>query len=523
MKSVSEAVEAPETDTPFPVLETRRITKIFARVVANKDVSISLRRGEIVAILGENGAGKTTLMNILFGLYRPSSGEILLDGRPVAFDSPRDAIRHGLGMVHQHFMLVGTLTVAQNIILGEEPVSLGHIRYGEARRGVAELGRRYHLGVDPDARIEDLSVGMQQRVEILKALYRNARILILDEPTGVLTGTEVEELFTVLKGLASQGTSILIITHKLEEVKRLSDRVYILRRGVVAGERRTSEVQAPELASLMIGREVVLHAARSRSQVSSEPVLTARGLQVRSVRGFMALRGCTFSVRSGDILGLAGVEGNGQKELADALVGLSPIERGALIFKGEDISRLSVNRRLLAGMGAVPQDRRGAGLVLPFSIEENLLMGASDLPPFSRKGLLNFSAIRRHGEQLMKSFDIRAAGPAAAASTLSGGNQQKVVLAREFSREPAFLLVCQPARGLDVGATEYVYSRIRELRDGGTAILLISMELEEIFALSGRIAVLHEGRIVFEKPTPETNEVEVGEYMIRGLAEKRIS
>jgi len=521
---MTSAAEADRKDRPDPsafVLETRGITKAFSRVVANRDISISLRQGEVVAILGENGAGKTTLMNILFGLYHASAGQILLDGRPVVFDSPRDAIRHGLGMVHQHFMLVPTLTVTQNIILGAEPVRLGHIKYREARRKVTELAERYRLEVDPDARIEDLSVGLQQRVEILKALYRSARILILDEPTGVLTGMEVEELFAVLKRLASQGASIIIITHKLEEVKRLSNRVYILRRGVVAGERRTNDVEASELASLMVGREVVLSASRAGAATSPEPVLSARLIEVRSSRGFLALKGCSFAVGPGEILGLAGVEGNGQKELADAVVGLAQIETGALTFKGHDIGSWSVKKRMLAGMGAVPQDRRGAGLVLPFSIEENLLIGASDLPPFNRNGFLDSSAVHLHGEQLMESFDIRAPGPLAPTFTLSGGNQQKVILAREFSRTPAFLLVCQPTRGLDVGATEYVYGRIRKLRDSGAAILLISMELDEIFDLSDRIAVLHEGRIVFEKPASRTTQAEVGEYMIRGLAEKR--
>ena len=506
-----------------PILETRGITKMFAQVVAVRDVSVRLNHGEIVAILGENGAGKTTLMNILFGLYRPAAGQVLLEGRPVAFESPRDAIRHGLGMVHQHFMLVPTLTVTQNIILGAEPVRLGHIRYREARKKVAALAARYHLGVDPDARIEDLSVGMQQRVEILKALYRDARILILDEPTDVLTGMEVEELFSVLRRLASQGASIIIITHKLEEVKQLSDRVYILRRGVMAGERRTADVQAAELAALMVGREVELHTARPSVSVSPEPVLQANGLEVRSTRGFLALRGCSFVVNKGEILGLAGVEGNGQKELADAVAGLMPIEHGTLLFKGEEVGRWSVKKRIRAGMGTVPQDRRGAGLVLPFSIEENLLIGSSDLPPFNKRGFLDFRAVRRHGEQLMETFDIRGAGAAAPASSLSGGNQQKVILAREFSRSPAFLLVCQPTRGLDVGATEYVYGRIRDLADRGTAVLLISMELEEIFALADRVAVLHGGKMVFEKPTPATTETEVGEYMIRGLAEKALS
>lgn len=523
MGNTSDANRKAESDLPAPVLETRRITKAFSRVIANKDISISLRRGEIVAILGENGAGKTTLMNVLFGLYRPTSGEILLDGRIMVFDSPRDAIRHGLGMVHQHFMLVPTLTVTQNIILGAEPVRLGHIRYREARQRVSGIAARYHLGVDPDARIEDLSVGLQQRVEILKALYRRARILILDEPTGVLTGTEIDELFAVLKGLASQGTSIIIITHKLEEARRLSDRVYILRRGALVGERQTAGVQASELAKLMVGHDVGLQGPRDVLSARPEPVVSARSLAVRSFRGFLALRDCSFEVNAREILGIAGVEGNGQKELADALVGLAPVEHGKLLFKGRDASRWSVRKRMREGMGTVPQDRRGEGLVLPFSIEENLLIGSSDSPEFNRGGFLDFRAVRRRGERLMKSFDIRGTGAAAPAFTLSGGNQQKVILAREFSRAPSFLLVCQPTRGLDVGATEYVHSRIRELRDRGTAILLISMELEEIFALSDRIAVLHEGAIVLEKPAAKTSQNEVGEYMIRGVAARSAS
>ena len=521
MRNVHEADQKDRNSAFAPVLETRGVTKVFAHVVANKDISITLGRGEVVAILGENGAGKTTLMNILFGLYRPTRGQIFLDGHPVVFDSPRDAIRLGLGMVHQHFMLVPTLTVTQNIILGAEPVRLGHIRYGEARKKVAELAERYHLGVDPDARIEDLSVGIQQRVEILKALYRSARILILDEPTGVLTGVEVEELFAVLRRLVSLGTSIIIITHKLEEVRKLSNRVFILRRGVVVGERHTADVKASELASLMVGREVALRSRRPGVASSPRPILTVDKIEVRSSRGFFALTGCSLAVGPGEIVGLAGVEGNGQKELADAVVGLLPIERGAIVFKGQDISRWNVKKRMRAGMGTVPQDRRGAGLILPFTIEENLLIGASDLAPFNRNGFLDFSAVHKHGVTLMERFDIRASGAAAAASTLSGGNQQKVILAREFSRDPVFLLVCQPTRGLDVGATEYIYGRIRELRNTGTAILLISMELDEIFDLSDRIAVLHGGMIVLERPAAETTQAEVGEYMFRGLAETR--
>lgn len=506
-----------------PILETREITKTFGRVVANKSISVRLFQGEIVAILGENGAGKTTLMNMLFGLYRPDSGQILIDGVLVQLDSPRAAIARGLGMVHQHFMLVPTLTVTQNVILGEEPVRWAHVQYGKARRSVADLSRRYGLAVDPDARLESLSVGLQQRVEILKALYRRARILILDEPTAVLTPAEVEELFAVLKRLAESGTSIIIITHKLEEVKRLSGRVYVLRRGELAGERRTEVTGAAELANLMVGRDVVLEVQHPASRPSTQPILKTEHLCARSLRGVAALKDVSLSVGHGEIVGIAGVEGNGQKELCEVVSGLAQPESGSIQFKGNDVTRWSVRRRLDAGMGYVPQDRRGAGLILPFTVAENLALGRSDVPPLSRGGLLDQAAMRARGKGLMEAYDIRAEGPDALASTLSGGNQQKVVLAREFSRSPAFLLISQPTRGLDVGAIEYIYRRILELREEGAAIFLVSMELDELFALSDRIAVLQRGEVVFESAASATNEAEVGAHMIRGRAERSAS
>ena len=506
-----------------PALETREITKTFGHVAANTSISIRLYRGEIVAILGENGAGKTTLMNILFGLYRPTSGQILIDGAPVQLDSPRAAIARGLGMVHQHFMIVPTLTVTQNIILGDEPVRLGHVQYGKARRSVAALSQRYGLAVDPDARSDELSVGLQQRVEILKALYRDARILILDEPTAVLTPSEVEELFAVLKRLAGSGTSIIIITHKLEEVKRLSGRVYVLRRGELAGERRTDETGAAELANLMVGRDVVLEVHRPASRPPSRATLRIENLRAATTRGVAALRGVSLSIGQGEILGIAGVEGNGQKELCESVTGLALPESGHIFLNGMDVARWSVRRRMDAGMGYVPQDRRGSGLILPFTVAENLALGWSDFPPLSRNGLLDAAALDDHGRRLMKVYDIRAEGPDTPASMLSGGNQQKVVLAREFSRSPAFLLISQPTRGLDVGAIEYIYRRILELKEKGTAILLVSMELEELFALSDRIAVLNGGEVVFETLTSATTEAEIGQYMIRGRAERSAS
>ena len=506
-----------------PILETRDITKTFGRVVANRSISIRLFEGEIVAILGENGAGKTTLMNILFGLYRPTSGRILIDGAPVQLESPRAAIARGLGMVHQHFMIVPTLTVTQNIILGDEPVRLGHVRYGKARRFVADLSKRYGLAVDPDARMEDLSVGLQQRVEILKALYRRARILILDEPTAVLTPAEVEELFTVLRRLAESGASIIIITHKLEEVRRLSGRVYVLRRGELAGERRTEDTGASELANLMVGRDVVLEVEHPAASSSPRVILRTETLNARSLRGVPALRSVSLSVGQGEILGIAGVEGNGQKELCEVVAGLAQPESGRILFNGNDVTRWNVRRRMEAGMGYVPQDRRGSGLILPFTVEENLALGGSDRPPLSRAGFLDAAAIRANGRRLMEAYDIRAEGPESLASTLSGGNQQKLVLAREFSRSLAFLLISQPTRGLDVGAIEYIYRRILELKEKGAAILLVSMELEELFALSDRIAVLHRGEVVFESAASATTEAEVGERMIRGRMERSAS
>ncbi len=507
----------------LPVLATRGVTKAFSRVVANRDISIQLFKGEIIAVLGENGAGKSTLMNVLFGLYAPSSGTVLMDGSPVRFASPRQAIARGIGMVHQHFMLVPTLTVTQNVILGHEPTVLGHIRYRRGRERVKELAARYGLAVDPDARLEDLPVGVQQRVEILKALYRDARVLILDEPTAVLTPGEVVELFGVLKRLAESGTSIIIITHKLEEVRSVSDRVYVLRRGQLAGERRTADTTPSELATLMVGREVVLSVQNPVSATmdgDAAAVLRVEALSARNSRGLPALRDLNLAVKAGEILGIAGVEGNGQNELCETILGLAKASQGRILFREQEVSAWSVRRRMEAGLAYIPQDRRGSGLVLPFSVQENLALGRSHRPPLSSRGFLRFGALREQAETLIRDYDIRTESPGAAAATLSGGNQQKIILAREFSRRPAFLLVSQPTRGLDVGAIEYVYRRILELRARGTAILLVSMELEELFALSDRLVVLHEGRAVFESPREKTNLYEVGEYMIRGTTER---
>ncbi|MFA7567754.1 MAG: ABC transporter ATP-binding protein [Alkalispirochaeta sp.] len=500
------------------VLETRHIVKQFPKVLANDDINITLQEGEILCLLGENGAGKSTLMNVLYGLYQPTAGEILLDGKSVAFSSPRDAIDKGLGMVHQHFMLVETLTVTENIILGAEPGKGPQIDYKTARRQVQELSDRHGLKIDPDEKIMNLSVGLQQRVEILKALYRHAKILILDEPTAVLTPQEVEELFTVIRGLRDKGVSIIIITHKLDEVKAISDRVYILRRGRVEGEQRTADVTKEELASIMVGRDVVLTVERTSRKVSGEPVFSIEDLVVRDDRGVPSVNGLSLEVRPGEVVGIAGVDGNGQSELAEAIMGLRPVESGSMRHLGEDISHLSTRERIHRNISYVPADRHRFGLVLPFTVAENIAIGYHDRAPNSkfRGWSLDYAGMTKHAEALIGDFDIRTSGPSATAGNLSGGNQQKVILAREFTRDPSFLLVSQPTRGLDVGAIEYIHSQILAMRDKEVAVLMISLELEEIFSLADRILVLFEGKVVKEVRPEATDEREIGFYMTGG-------
>ncbi len=498
------------------ILETQHIVKQFPKVLANDDISIKLNEGEILCLLGENGAGKSTLMNILYGLYQPTSGRIVLDGRDVEFSSPRDAIERGLGMVHQHFMLLDPMTVTENIILGAEPGSGPAIDYRTARKQVKELSDRYGLRIDPDAKIENLSVGLQQRVEILKALYRQARILILDEPTAVLTPQEVEEFFTVIQGLRDSGVSIIIITHKLEEVKAISNRVYILRRGRVEGERNTADVTTAELANLMVGRSVVLTVERTHHEAQPEPVFEIDNLRIRDDRNVPAIQDLSLNVRPGEIVGIAGVDGNGQSELAEAIMGLRSVESGSMRHLDADIAHLSTRERIHRSISYVPADRHRYGLVLPFTVAENIAIGYHDRSPNAYRGRLDYAGMNANAADLIKRFDIRTSGPEAAAMQLSGGNQQKVILARELSRKPTFLLVNQPTRGLDVGAIEYIHSEILAMRDKDVGVLLISLELEEIFGLADRILVLFEGRVVKELVTDETNENEVGLYMTGG-------
>ena len=497
-------------------LEMRNIVKRFPRVLANNNINLVLREGEILSLLGENGAGKSTLMNVLYGLYKPTSGQIFLNGEETVFSSPRDAIEKGLGMVHQHFMLIDTLTVTENIILGTEPGKGGVIDYKTAREEVVALSRKYHLEVDPDAKIESLSVGLQQRVEILKALYRKARILILDEPTAVLTPQEVDELFVVVKKLVETGVSIIIITHKLEEVKEISDRVYILRRGEITGQHRTADVTKAQLANLMVGRDVVLTVAREEKKITAAPVFSVENLTVMSDKNYPAIKELSLQIAPGEIVGIAGVDGNGQTELAEAIRGLRKTESGRISFKGEDITGTNTQERILNRMGYVPADRHRYGLVLPMSISENVAMGYHLSPPNTRGINLNLSYMDSNASKLVEDFDIRTPGVNVPASNLSGGNQQKVILAREFSRNPEFLLVSQPTRGLDVGAIEYIHSQVLKMRESNVAILLISLELEEIFSLSDRILVLYEGQIVKEFNPAETSDKEVGLYMTGG-------
>ncbi len=498
------------------VLETRHISKQFPKVLANDDISMILYEGEILSLLGENGAGKSTLMNVLYGLYKPTSGKILLHGEEVEFSSPKDAIHKGLGMVHQHFMLVDTLTVTENIILGSEPGRAGMIDYKAARKQVVEISQKYGLKVDPDETIENLSVGLQQRVEILKALYRKAKILILDEPTAVLTPQEVEELFEVVKSLRDNGVSVIIITHKLEEVVDISDRCYILRRGKLAGERPTKGATKEELANLMVGRDVVLTVAKRPHEPQKTPVFQVKNLVVLNEKKVKALNDCSFDIRPGEIVGIAGVDGNGQSELAEAIMGLVPVESGHMLHHGEDIAHLTTKERIFKKISYVPADRQQFGLVLPMTIAENMAMGYHDQKPFCNGWSLDYSYINSHSEKLVKDFDIRTPSALVPAGNLSGGNQQKVILAREFSRDPSFLLISQPTRGLDVGAIEYIHSQILAMRDRNVGVLLISLELEEIFALSDRILVLYEGKIVKELLPEKTNDKEVGLYMTGG-------
>jgi len=502
-----------------PVLELRGITKQFPGVLANDHIDFDLRRGEVHALLGENGAGKSTLMSILYGLYTADSGEILMNGSPVTISSPKHAIELGIGMVHQHFMLIPVMTVTENIVLAQEPRHAGVLLdYDAAAKRVRELSESFGLAVNPHARIQSITVGQQQRVEILKALYRGAEILILDEPTAVLTPQEAQELFQIINELKAQGKSIVFISHKLNEVLEIADRISVLRRGKLIETIPREGATEAGLARSMVGREVLLRVEKTPA-TPGEPLLQVDDLVVRDDRGLEAVRGVSFEVRAGEIVGIAGVDGNGQSELIDALTGLRHPASGSIRIGGEELSRATAREALDAGMGHIPEDRQRRGLVLDFNLAENLVLHDYGREPFSRLGWINPRNWFGWARDLLQEFDVRGGGPTTRGGSLSGGNQQKVVIAREVSRNPSVLIAAQPTRGLDVGAIEFVHRRLVEQRDAGKAVLLVSLELEEIVSLSDRILALYEGRIVAEFP-PDASEEEIGIAMIGGRRSK---
>ena len=498
-----------------PVLELRGIVKEFPGIVANDHVDFELARGEVHALLGENGAGKSTLMNILYGLYKADAGEILLKGKRVEFTSAKDAIEAGIGMVHQHFMLIPVMTVAENIVLGVEPKREGILLdEGAAERRVRELARSFKFAIDPHATIDSITVGQQQRVEIMKALYRNAEILILDEPTAVLTPQEAADLFEILRNLQREGISIIFISHKLNEVLEIADRITVLRRGKKIETALREGATEESLARAMVGREVLLRVEKQPAD-PGDSLLEIEDLHVFDDRGIEKIRGVSFGVRAGEIVGVAGVDGNGQTELIDAIAGLRKIESGAVRVAGRELHHASARQMLDAGVGHIPEDRQRRGLVLEFTIAENIALHDYARAPDAKWGWLFPKRLVQRARTLIREFDVRGGGPLTRASGLSGGNQQKVVAAREIARDPRVLIAAQPTRGLDVGAIEYLHRRLVEERGEGRAILLISLELEEILSLSDRILVLYEGEIVGEH-TGEVSEEQIGLEMLGG-------
>jgi general nucleoside transport system ATP-binding protein len=508
---------APAAPVRAPALEMRGITKRYPGVVANDHIDLEVRPGEIHALLGENGAGKTTLMNILYGLARPDEGQILIDGTAVRITSPTDAIARGINMVHQHFMLVPVLTVAENILLGEEtmanPVFLDR---REAKRRIVALGKQFGFEIDPDVKVGALSVGWQQRVEILKALYRNARVLVLDEPTAVLTPQETDEIFAVLRRLAEEGHSIVFISHKLYEVLAIADRITVIRRGRVVGQRIPSETNEEDLASLMVGRDVQLVVDRGESH-PADVRLEVAGLRVNDDRGTEVVRGVDFEIRAGEIFGIAGVAGNGQDELVESIVGLRKPAAGTVRLDGRDVTDLATREMTNLGTGYVPADRHRFGLVLGFSVADNLVLTDYYHAPYSRGILRNDDAIVERGKRAIAEYDIRTPSAELTAGTLSGGNQQKIVVARELDGDLRLLVLDQPTRGLDVGSIEFIHRQAIKKRDAGTAVLLVSAELDEVLELSDRVAVMYRGQIVSVVDGRTADRNEVGMLMATGI------
>jgi simple sugar transport system ATP-binding protein len=496
-----------------PVLELRGITKAFPGVLANDHIDLTLEQGEIHALLGENGAGKTTLVNVLYGLYSQDDGEITVRGQRVHIHEPNDAIAQGIGMVHQHFMLVPVLTVTENVMLGVESIKNGiFLDRDVAAQRIRHISEQYGLEVDPDAYVKNLPVGVQQRVEIIKLLYREADILILDEPTAVLTPQEVEELFKVIRSLVAQGKSVIFITHKLKEVMAIADRITVLRNGRVVGTTAPAETTREQLAAMMVGRQVLLQVEKAPAH-PGETVLQVQDLEVLDDRGNLVVRGVSFQVRAGEVLGVAGVQGNGQTELVQALTGLRSPVAGQVRILGADLTGASPRRVLEQGVAHVPEDRQRDGLVLTFPVADNLVLNTYYVPPFARLGILNQEAILETAERGARLFDVRTPSVMTPVSSLSGGNQQKVIVAREFSRPIRLLIASQPTRGLDVGSIEYIHRRIVEKRDEGAAVLLVSPELDEVMGLADRIAVMYEGEIVDILPADRVTKEEVGLLM----------
>lgn len=501
------------------VVEMRDIRKEFVGIVANDNITLTVRPGEIHALLGENGAGKSTLMSILFGLYQPDSGKIFIRGQEVKITNPNVANELGIGMVHQHFKLVHNFTVTENIILGLEPQRFGTVHTKAAAARIRELSRHYGLNVDPDAKIEEVSVGMQQRVEILKMLYRNAEVLIFDEPTAVLTPQEITELMKIMKNLVAEGKSIILITHKLKEIKAVADRCTVIRRGKYVGVVDVATTGEQKMAEMMVGRQVSFTVPKGEYR-PGEALLKVENLTVLNHAKVAVLKEFSLSVHAGEIVGVAGVDGNGQTELVEAITGLRKAEAGHIWLDGQEITHLSVRRRIDAGLAHVPEDRQKRGLVLDYSLEDNIILEIYGREPFAKGCLLNRPAIRRYAEEVMRHFDVRSAqGAVTAARSLSGGNQQKAIIGREISLNPRVLIAVQPTRGLDVGSIEYIHRRLVAQRDAGFAVLLVSLELDEILNLSDRIVVISHGELIGTVSAAETNEIKIG-LMMAGVGKE---
>ena len=496
------------------IVEMNNITKTFPGIIANDDVTIALREGEILALLGENGAGKSTLMSVLFGMYQPDSGQIVVKGEPVVIQNPKDATEHDIGMVHQHFKLVHNYTVTQNIILGVETVEKGVVKLSDARKEIIKLSKQYNLNVDPDAKIEDISIGMQQRVEILKLLYRKNNVLIFDEPTAVLTPQEIDELMDIMLQLKNEGKSIIFITHKLNEIKTVADRVSVLRKGVMVGTKNVSDVTIEDMSELMVGRKIDLNIDKKPNKLG-KVVLHVDNMNIAGALGHgNAVKNVTFSLREGEIVSIAGVEGNGQRELVYAIAGMMPMESGTVSLLDKDVTNESIRHRNTHGLSHIPEDRHRDGLVLDYDLAQNLILKQYFTEGYQKHGFLQFEEIDKYGTILEKQFDIRSSeGIRSKARSMSGGNQQKAILAREIDLGQEVLMAVQPTRGLDVGAISYIHHQLVEQRDNGKAVLLVSYELSEIMNLSDRILVIHDGELVGEFIPEEITQQELGLYM----------